>query len=391
MTGYFPTELAPPEIAAFATQGPGGDDETRLRALLGSFNPCWLEVRRGSVLQRLSSFQRIVEWIGRHRPELVVMEGTGLAGGAALILAHLLYGTRFVVSGGDAVGPFVGSRMPWLRGLFEFYEFLLYHFCAGFIGWTPYLTGRALSRGAPRAMTAPGWAPFVLATEERERERRRIRDSLGIPEEALVIGIAGSLAWNPRVDYCYGYEILQALRRPGGERAHGLVVGTGQGLALLRDESARSGIEGRFHLTGRVSRQSVPSYLAAMDVGSLPQSCDRVGSFRYTTKLSEYLAAGLPVVTGRLPLAYDLDDGWLWRLPGDEPWGEDYVSALARWLGATSLSEIKERRARVPSRSAVFEPTAQIARVTSFIRELREIAPGSTDKAPGGSGSSGPG
>jgi hypothetical protein len=49
-------------------------------------------------------------------------------------------------------------------------------------------------------------------------------------------------------------------------------------------------------------------------------SVDQVGSFRYTTKLSKYLAFGLPVITGQIPLAYDLDDGWIWRLAGDAPW-----------------------------------------------------------------------
>lgn len=76
-------------------------------------------------------------------------------------------------------------------------------------------------------------------------------------------------------------------------------------------------------------RKDVPDYLAAMDVASLPQNVDGVGSFRYTTKLSEYLAAGLPVITGQIPLAYDVGGGWLWRLPGAALWDERYVSALA--------------------------------------------------------------
>ena len=50
----------------------------------------------------------------------------------------------------------------------------------------------------------------------------------------------------------------------------------------------------------------MPNHLAAFDLASLPQSVDGVGSFRYTTKLSEYLAAGLPIVTGQIPAAYDL-------------------------------------------------------------------------------------
>lgn len=370
MTGSFPAEGPVGKIAAFATQGAGGEDEARLRVLLGAFEPSWIGVRRDSAWSRLACFQRIVEWIGENRPDLVVMEGTGIAGGAALLLAHLLYGTRYVVGSGDAVGPYVGSRVPWLRWIFELYERMLYRFCAGFIGWTPYLVGRALSFGAPRAMTAPGWAPFGLAEADREPERRRIRGMLGIPEDAFVIGIAGSLAWNGRLNYCYGLEILRALNRRGGERAHGLVVGAGQGLAVLRDEASRSGLDERIHFTGRVIRQAVPSYLAAMDVASLPQSRDQVGSFRYTTKLSEYLAAGLPVITGRIPLAYDLDEGWLWRLPGDTPWSEEYVTALAAWLGSVTPGEIAERRAAIPGRATVFDRRTQVERFTAFIREL---------------------
>ena len=59
--------------------------------------------------------------------------------------------------------------------------------------------------------------------------------------------------------------------------------------------------------------------MAAFDVGALPQSTDGVGSFRYTTKLSEYAAARLPVITSRIPAAYDLGCEWMWRLPGRGP------------------------------------------------------------------------
>src|SRR5204863_4201797 len=94
-----------------------------------------------------------------------------------------------------------------------------------------------------------------------------------------------------------------------------LLVGDGSGRARL--EARAAGLPaGRVVFTGRVPQDELPAYYSAMDVGSLPQSVDRVGSFRYTTKLSEYLAFRLPVVTGHIPLAYDLDGGWLWRLPG---------------------------------------------------------------------------
>jgi hypothetical protein len=114
----------------------------------------------------------------------------------------------------------------------------------------------------------------------------------------------------------------------------------------------------------------VPDYLAAMDVGSLPQSVDRTGSFRYTTKISEYLAAALPVVTGEIPLAYDLDDGWLWRLPGPAPWSPRYAQALADLLDRLTQDEIQKKRDAIPRLGPMFDQEIQVARATAFVNDL---------------------
>ena len=107
-----------------------------------------------------------------------------------------------------------------------------------------------------------------------------------------------------------------------------------------------------------------------MDVASLPQSVDRVGSFRYTTKLSEYLTAGLPVMTGRLPLAYDLDDGWLWRLAGRAPWDAVYVRGVAALMGEIRIDEVVARRERVPAKLMLFDRARQQRLVASFLTEI---------------------
>ena len=114
----------------------------------------------------------------------------------------------------------------------------------------------------------------------------------------------------------------------------------------------------------------MPSYLAAMDVASLPQSVDGVGAFRYTTKLSEYLSARLPMVTGQVPLAYDLDDGWLWRLPGSAPWEDRYVDALAELVDSIEPADVEHRRARISAEGEMFDLAAQRRRVTDFVLEL---------------------
>jgi hypothetical protein len=286
----------------------------------------------------------------------VVMEGTGIAGGLALLAS----GKPFVVSSGDAVGPFVAAKQPLLSPIFDRYERALYSRCSGFIGWTPYLSGRALTYGAPRALTAAGWAPFYVPGKS-------LRESLGIAPDALVIGLVGSLDWNQRIGYCYGDELRLALAKLRRRGVVALIVGGGSGLARL----AAPGVI----LPGRVPRERIPDYLATMDIASLPQSCDQLGSFRYSTKLPEYIAAGLPVVTGQVPFAYDLDTGcletgWIWRLPGRAPWDLRYIDALAALLDRVSPAEIAARRAAVPANPPLFEPESQIARVTAMLDDI---------------------
>jgi glycosyltransferase involved in cell wall biosynthesis len=354
------------KILALATQGTGGDDEARLLSLLADFSPEVFPFHRNS---KWRSLRQLVQRIFRQRPDLVVMEGTGLAGGLSLLLTRWLAGVPFVVSSGDAVGPFVGSLRPSLGLLFGLYERLLCRWSAGFIGWTPYLTGRALSFGAPRAMTAPGWAPYLLSAERQAASRMRIRKELGIKPDDLVFGLVGSLAWTKRVDYCYGLELVRALENTNRPKLKTLIVGDGPGRSRL-EQAAGKRFRSSVLLTGRVPRDQVPDYLAAMDVASLPQSVDRVGSFRYTTKLSEYLAAGLPVVTGQIPLAYDLDGGWLWRLPGHAPWDARYIQALANLMDGLTSAELNVKQLAVPRSLPEFDRESQVRRVTAWINEL---------------------
>src|SRR5207244_7711512 len=124
------------------------------------------------------SFWRLLMLIRRRRPAMAVMEGTGIAGGIALLLGRAFWGVPYVVSSGDAVGPWVGTKSRVLAPLFGLYERLLCRFAAGFIGWTPYLAGRALTFGVPRAMTAAGWAPFPQDSSRRATGRAAIRETL---------------------------------------------------------------------------------------------------------------------------------------------------------------------------------------------------------------------
>lgn len=350
-------------IMCFATQGHGHIEDERIRGLLEPLEPTVYAFERTHKLRSASGLVRAVR---AQRPRLIVMEGTGTAGGLTLIALDALFGIPFVVCSGDAVGPYLHlhSRMVGLLG--GLYERLLCRRCAGYVGWTPYLVGRALTLGAPRAMTAPGWTRGAVSDGAREKIRKR----LGIADDALVVGLVGSLHWNSRVEYVYGAELVRAIRLVTRRDLVVCVIGDGPGRKRL-EEIAGDDLGSRVLLPGRVPPAEVPDYLAAFDAGSLSQSVDRVGSFRYTTKLSEYFAASLPIITGEIPAAYDLDEGCMWRLPGDAPWSSTYVNALAELFQGLSAMEIAQRRQAVSHRNnEPFDMAAQQRRMKAFVENL---------------------
>ena len=154
-------EAQPPDgtaapILAFATQGSAHLDALRLRELLAPLGARELDFDRAHKLRAARALWRAA---GRERPALIVMEGTGIAGGVTVLALRALRGIPYVVSSGDAVGPYLalGSRLAGLAG--GVYERLLCRRCAGYIGWSPYLAGRALTFGAAACDDRPRVGP----------------------------------------------------------------------------------------------------------------------------------------------------------------------------------------------------------------------------------------
>ncbi|MCM3409924.1 glycosyltransferase [Metabacillus litoralis] len=352
-------------ILAFATQGKDSNDELRLKNLLSNLNVEYYPFKRD---KKFNSFLEIVRTIKKKRNSLIIMEGTGFFGGLALIIGKKLFNADYVFSSGDAVYPYLTRKVKYLKPLFYLYEKMLYSNAIGFIGWTPYLAGRALTYGTKFVMTAPGWSPYEK--NNNRSEINSIRESIGIQEDDLVIGIVGSLHWDKKLSYCYGSELVSAAKLIKRDNVKFLIIGDGTGKKILEQIIVENKLDKKVFMLGKIDRNDLPKYLSLLDVASLPQSVDKVGSFRYTTKISEYLEMKLPIVTGNLPFSYDVGDNFFIRVSGCDPWDIRYINALVEFLENLTSKDIMEMKSSIPNKVDIFNKNSQILRTTNFIKDL---------------------
>ena len=322
---------------------------------------------------RRENAQRVMGWLREQAWDLVYMESTGISAGGPLIRAARAWGQRYVVSSGDPIGGFFRTtKGPAWGAAFEVYERLLYRHAAGFIGWTPYLAGMALRMGAPKAATVEGAADLTRFRPPSAEERLAARAAYGIAPDHLVCGIVGSLIWTPRQGYCYGLELVETLRFLTRTDVTMLVVGDGDGRAEL-ERRVPAKARDRIRFTGRVPFDEVPRVLHAMDVGFITQTLDDLGRYRLTTKLPEYLGAGLPVAMSPVPGFFDYVLPAGWALPSYHPASEAFHRACAAWLDGLTWADVAARAAQArPQAEARFDYGRIRATFQGFLHHLLE-------------------
>ena len=304
--------------------------------------------------------------------DLAYLESSGIAGGVPLIYAAWSWGQRYIVSTGDPVSGYFRTVNGRLMGnVFAVYERQLYRNCAAFVGWTPYLTGRALALGAPRAMTAEGGVDLSRFRMPTPEDRAAARLRLDLPEEALVFGMIGRLTWSRRQQYCYGLELVEMIKLVERDDLFVLIVGDGEGRAEL-DRRLPEKLKDRVVFTGRVPADDIPKTVFAMDVGFVTQTLDGLGSYRLTTKLPEYLAAGVPVAMSPIPGYYDYVGAAAgWALSPRHPASSEFHRCCADWADALTRNDVERRRE--PARKLAekhFDYNAIAERFAQFVGDL---------------------
>jgi glycosyltransferase involved in cell wall biosynthesis len=116
----------------------------------------------------------------------------------------------------------------------------------------------------------------------------------------LTVGVVGSITWNPRLQMCYGLEIIEALRLLNDLPVKGVVIGDGSGLDWLKARAREYGLTDRVLFFGRIPYSELPRYVNLIDICVSTQTNDVVGRVRTTGKLPIYLATGRYILATRV-------------------------------------------------------------------------------------------
>lgn len=333
-------------LLCIVTAGQGGQDERRVLRLTKEIGIPVTYHYVDKKASKLSEMLKIRKLLRSKKWDLVYQEGTGIASGINLIIASVLHKQQFVVSSGDPIaGYFYTKYGRPISDLFGVYERWLYSSCAGFIGWTPYLTGVAMHMGAPDAITVEGGAELSVFKAFDSSTKESLHQKYSIPNHHIVCGVAGSLNWVKRQSWCQGYELVQTLKYLKRNDVSMLIVGDGSGKSLLED-AIPPHLKSRVIFTGRVSEAEVVEAINVMDIGFIALVIDKLGNFRLSTKLPEYLACGSAVAMSPVPGYYDYASTAGWSLPASHPGSEEFHRACAAWLDNLTWDDINNRKKR---------------------------------------------
>lgn len=362
-----------PKVLCLNTGGEGSLDSRRSKSLGSKLHAEVIYYDLNRKVGKLSASREIWRIVSSCKWDLIYQEGAGIAGGMNLIRSAKSWQQPYIISTGDPIGGFFRvTKGIAIGNIMEVYERSLYKNCTAFLGWTPYLTGAAIKLGAKRAITVEGGADFNVFQPRSIEERSMLRQKYGIPSEHLVCGVVGSLQWNKRQSYSYGYELIEALKLIKRSDITVLIVGDGdskQRLQALVPESLRS----RVIFTGRLSQIEVVGAMNAMNIGFVTQTLDELGSFRLTTKLPEYLACGVPIAMSPIPGFYDYVADAGWALPAYHPASREFHARCALWLDNLQWEDIKTKAKLAPAIARRhFDYDVIGNRFANFVHEILE-------------------
>jgi glycosyltransferase involved in cell wall biosynthesis len=227
------------------------------------------------------------------------------------------------------------------------------------------LERRSLDHGvAPeRLMILPNGAPTHRLRPLSEPEREARRRELGLAHGEVCSLFVGVGQYDLHL-------VFSAFARLPPERRHRLVVLGPNGEAHRR-MAEEQGVLARCTLPGFVSDVEMQRWLEAADIGLVPYADTPMNRARFPIKLGDYLAAGLPIVTG--------DVGEMGRIVREErvgrALGSDVDAFATAWIEVVRESALRggewRRAVRGVAEASSWEVVAE-ALESRYLQWLRD-------------------
>ncbi|MGJ3510059.1 glycosyltransferase family 4 protein [Enemella sp. A6] len=152
-------------------------------------------------------------------------------------------------------------------------------------------------------------------------DRSRARAQLKLPDDARIVGLAGTLNRYEGLD-----TVINALAVLADPDVLLLVVGDGPDRHRLELLARKQGV--RAHFTGRVPHHCVRAHIAAMDLFCVPRHHTPVTRVVPPMKPLEALATGVPLIMSDLPPLKELltevpDMGWIVEVDAAPKWAAE--------------------------------------------------------------------
>ena len=347
--------------------GPKSPMADRARAfshLLGDAYEISIVYRNGN---KIGAIREMLRSLRSHRPGVVYVFDIGYSGVLAALLYRVIGCTRVVVETGDAITALARSSgmrsAPGIALTWLLENLALYASDAVVVRGTFHQT---LLRN--KRIAADVIPDGVDTSVFRPLNAGSLRQRHGL-EHSLTIGFVGSCVWSEKLQMCYGWELVEAVRLLKDKPIRGVVIGDGTGLSRLKAACAQYGIEDKVLFLGRVPFESLPEYLNLIDICLSTQTNDIPGQVRTTGKLPLYLGCGRYILATKVgEAAAVLDESMLIAYTGVKD--PTYPAKLAERIEdlLANPEPIFDTEARTLIAKTRFEYRELVSKVDAVIR-----------------------
>jgi glycosyltransferase involved in cell wall biosynthesis len=261
---------------------------------LASFYDIHIDYRSGNKFAAILSFAK---FLFSTRPIVTYVFDMSFSGVLAAILHKSLTRTHVIIDTGDSISALArsmgrGRVGVWLTDCLEKMSFMFANYIVVRGSFHRDLLRNNNIRvelirdGVDAAQFAP-----CDATELRRQN--------GL-DGVLTIGMVGSSIWNEKLQMCYGWDLIEAVRLLKDKPVKAVIIGDGSGILRLKALCRKYAIEDKVLFLGFVLYEHLPLYLSMIDVCLSTQTNDVVGQVRTTGKLPLYLASGRHILASNV-------------------------------------------------------------------------------------------